>query len=193
MAKETAAFSKQHKVDEILQDLMRRAFAANTKFPLNFIAEEIFKMSGSEKLNQELAELRKKISRFTKLLEHLRTRDAPEKAQSESPADEDEKRYQEYCAKHRLRDQRKELIACAYMAGSENPLSFIAEYIAQQPDYKIIIRRETEELSKKEEIYTNLIQSLIKDKPMNLKEIEEFSTKAVKEEFKNKEWLIKDE
>lgn len=186
MAKETVEFSKEHKVDEVLQDLMYRAFAANSKFPLNFIAEEIFKMSGSEKMNQELSELRKKVSRFTKLLEHLRTRDAPEKIKNDSPADE-EKRYQEFSAKHKLRDQRKELISCAYMAGKENPLTFIAEYIAQQPDYKIIIRKEIEELTKKEEIYTKLIQTLIQDKPMNLKEIEEFSTRAVKEEAgKNK-------
>jgi hypothetical protein len=185
MATETIEFSKQHKVDEVLQDLLRRAFAANTKFPINFIAEEIFKMSGSEKLNKELAELRKKVNRFTKLLEHLRTRDTPENSKSES-LELEEKRYQDYSKKYNLREQRKELIAVAYMAGSENPLSYIAEYIAQQPDYKIIIRRETEELEKKSEIYTNLISSLIAKNPMNLKEIEEFSTKAVQEEFKKK-------
>ena len=183
MAEETIQFSKQHQVDDILQDYLRRAFVVNTRFPLNFLAEEIFRTSKSDELNTDLLELRKKVNRFSKLLAHLKTRDEPDKQRDELTEDE-EKRFQDYSTKHNLRHHRKELIAFSYMAGSENPLLFIAKYIAQQPDYKIIMKKEIEEQTKKEEIYTKLISKIIQDKPMNLKQIEEFSTNYVHEEFK---------
>ena len=183
MASETIQFSQQHQVDAILQDFLRRAFTVNTKFPLNFLAEEIFRTSKDEGLNSELFELRKKVNRFSKLLTHLRTRDDPEKDETNSPED-DEKRFQDYSLKYNLRHHRKELIAISYMSGHENPLLFIAKYIAQQPDYKLIIKKEIEEQTRREEIYTKLISKIIQDKPMNLKQIEEFSTNYIHEEFK---------
>lgn len=75
-----------------------------------------------------------------------------------------------------------EAIKGAYCVQSKKPLEFIAAMIENQPDYKILIRRETEDLEKRVKIYTNVIKALIKENPMKLKEIEEFSTKTVREE-----------
>lgn len=183
MAQETNSFAKQHNLDGILQSLIRKAFQANSKYPLHFVADEIYKMSQSDHANKELLELRKKVSTFQALWEHMKSRNSPAKVSS---SDDDEKKYQEYCLKHELRRHRTELVAISYMAEAENPLLFIANYIVRQPDRKIIERKETEDLEKRAEIYKNLIQKLINDNPMNLKEIEDFSTETIKKEMLSK-------
>lgn len=184
MAEETKNFSKQHNLDNILQDLFRRAFNAKTKYPLNYIADEIYKMSGNEPENKQLAELRKDVSRFQALFEHLKQRNSP--AQPETVSNDD-KLFEEYYKKHDLRRHRLEMVAFSYMAESENPLMFIANYIYKQPDSKIIIRREIEDLEKRHNIYKQLIQTMmIKDGAMSLKELEEFSTSTVKKEIAEK-------
>lgn len=180
MAEETKNFSKQHKLDDILQDLFRRAFNANTKYPLIFVADEIYKMSGSEPKNQKLADIRKELSRFQALYTHLKQR---ESGASPGTNNNDEKSFQEYYTKHDLRRHRMELVAFSYMAESENPLMFIANYIHKQPDTNIIIEREIKDVEKRNNIYKGLIQDLmIKSGPMSIKELEEFSTNTVKKE-----------
>lgn len=132
-------------------------------------------MSGSAPKDQKLFEMQKNASRMQKLYEHLKP--------SAAKAEDQEKSYQEYCDKHKLKQHRIELIAVSYMAESENPLKFIADYIYKQPDAKIIIKRETEDCEKRLKIYTNLIQPLMQEKPLSLKEIEDFSRSTVSKEF----------
>lgn len=179
MVEETKQFATKHNLDHLLMDLFNRAYKANTNFPLNYIAEEIYKMSGSEHENKELSELRKKNSRFHALLEHLKNRDATAKV---TASEDEEKMFSAYCDKHDLRNKRVELISISYMAGDENPLLFIANYISKQPDYKIILQRESVLLLKRAVISQSLIQRLINEKPMGLKEIEAFSQMTIKKE-----------
>lgn len=183
MSRETSSFAKQHNLDEILQDSFRKAFIANSKYPLHFVAGEIYKILKSDLANKELQELRQRVGYFHALFEHLKNRGS---AIDQSP-ELNENAFQEYSLKHDLRRHRIELIAVAYMAEAENPLMFIANYISRQPDTKIIERRETEDLEKRKGIYENLIQKLINENPLTLKEIEAFSTEAVKKEFGNDE------
>lgn len=75
-----------------------------------------------------------------------------------------------------------EAIKGAYCVKSTKPLEFIAEFIECQPDHKILVRKDMEDLEKRSQVYTNIIKALILENPMNLKEIEEFSTKTVLEE-----------
>lgn len=180
MAQETDSFSKHHNLDETLQNLMRKACKANAKYPLHFVAEEILMILQSDTVNKQLMELRKEVGRFQALLEHLKNRISSAKNAS---SEDEEKAYQEYCRKHDLRRYRTELIAVAYMAEADDPKLLIANYILRQPDTKIIERKETEDLEKRSTIYKNLIQKLISDNPMTLKEIQEFSTETVRNEI----------
>lgn len=180
MAEETKAFAQKHNLDSILQDLFKRAFQNNSKYPLHFSADEIYKISGEDCVNKDLIELRKNVNRWQALLDHLKTRDTDDKAKQ---LEEDEKRYQDYCAKHELRKHRVELVALAYCAESENPLLFIANYIIRQPDSKIIARREMEDLTKRGEILQSLIQTLMSQKELSFDELKAFSFETVKKEY----------
>lgn len=180
MAEETKAFSQKHNLDQMLQDLFKRAFTANSKYPLNFIADEIYNISGEDCVNKELLELRKNVNRWQALLDHLKSRDAVD---TTKVSEDDEKRYQEYSAKHELRRHRVELVAFAYCAESENPLLFIANYITRQPDSKIIARREKEDLTKRGEILQNLIKTLMGQKELSFDELKAFSFETVKKEY----------
>lgn len=179
MAEETKQFAAKHKLDEILQDLFMRACKANTNFPMNFIAEEIYRMSESDQENKQLSLLRKNNSRFSALLDHLKNRDSPAKPVVQ---EDNDKIFTAYCDKHDLRKKRIELISLSYMAGDENPLLFIANYINKQPDAKIIQQKEIAMLEKRAEVCQGIIQRLINDKPMDLKEIEAFSMMTIKKE-----------
>lgn len=182
MAQETEQFSKHEKLDLLLQDLFRKAFKVNAKYPLHFAAEEIYKMSGKleDKEKMQLSKTRKIVSRLQALFEHLRNRDST----STSNADNEEP----YFKKHDLKKHRIELIAIAYMSRKEgeNPLERIADYISHQADYTFLAKKELEELEAKQKIYTKLVQQLINEKPMNLDEIKDFSTKIVSDEFGKK-------
>lgn len=181
MAKETMKFANNDQMDKMLQDLFRRAHSAKSNYPLIFVADEIIKMSGQPQ-NLEVSELRKTVSRLHALFEHLKQRN-----KTETIVD-DEKSFRDYEAKHELRRQRMELIAISYLSSEEgaHPLTTIAEYIYKQPDAKILIKRDIEDLGKREEVYKKLIQQLINENPMNLKDIEDFSTNHVQKEFKDK-------
>lgn len=180
MAEETKAFEQKHNLDSILQDLFKRAFQANSKYPLHYIADEIYKISGEECANKELIELRKNVNRWQALLDHLKARETDDKAKASK---EDETRYQEYCTKHELRRHRVELVAFAYCAESENPLLFIANYIIRQPDSKIIARREMDDLTKRGEILQSLIQTLMSQKELSFDELKNFSFETVRKEY----------
>lgn len=163
-----------------MTELAKKAFEADSKYPQIFIADEIHKKLSLPPTNVELLELRKKVKRFQKLLEQLRNR---EKSIEETKGS-DERLFQEYQIRHKHKNFTMEAIKNAYCVQSTNPLKFVAEMIRSQPDYKILVRKETEDQEKRIQIYTNVIKVLIEEKPLNLKEIEEFSTKTVLQEMK---------
>lgn len=176
----TKEYAERHQLHKTLTELTRKAFESKSNYPQLFIADEIRKNLSLPPSNEELAELRKKVNRFQKLLEQLKDRSAPKG----SKADDEEEIFMQYLVKHRHKEFMIEAVKNAYCIQSPNPLKFISEMIQNQPDHKILVRRETEELEKRVQIYTNIIQVLIKENPMSLKEIEEFSTKTVLQEMK---------
>jgi hypothetical protein len=177
MAQETMKFANNDQMDKMLQELFRRAHLAKSNYPIIFVADEIVKMSGEQ---TERTELRKTVLRLQGLFEHLKQR-----TQKEEAKDVDgENSYRDYEVKHKIRHNRIELIAISYLSNAESshPLTTISDYIFKQPDAKILIRRETEDLEKRQEVLKKLVQHFINENPMNLKDIEEFSTNYVKRE-----------
>ena len=75
-----------------------------------------------------------------------------------------------------------ELTAISYMVEAENPLMFIANYILKQPDSKLLIQKEIQDLEKKEQIYKNLIKHFIDKNPLTPKEIQDFSVNTINDE-----------
>lgn len=194
MGEETAKFAKKEKLDQIMNDLFRRAHKSNSKYPLVFVVEQIRKMSGIEPpagLDRELVELRKLVGRFQGIFEHLKTRDTPGQDQHKDPKD-DEESFQKYAAKHDVHKHTIELIAMAYLYSSredtrlKNPLALIAEMIVCDPEYKILVQREKADLEKRQKICLQLSQRLLAEKPLSLDEIKDYSVKAVTKEHENK-------
>jgi len=182
LAKETIEFSQREQLETILKDLFRRAHKAKTNHPLNFVAEEIYRMGAISPRNaqlEQLSNLRKIVGRMQSLFEHLKARDSPHTA---TPEDQ-EKFYQDYVTKHDLRQQQMRIVSYAYISANEkNPLNNIADVILEQPNFKMELEMEMESLEKRQKIITKLVQCLIDKNPLSLQEIQDFSSQTVKQE-----------